>query len=267
MSWIPLPKRRPLLDRDARLQVHWAAQVPAAIGDRMIPKREDWSHSALSWQSEQRAFVSEAAGARSAALFVDELTVAYLEGDQERDRYPLDGSTLIKGLEWLSAKVGQTLGLSELTIPEHEVKTRARPFSVSAEQLRTVGDLFSNAYELCVKVKADDPRAGPIRVWPHHFDVATLIMIDPHRSVEDARSMGVGFSPGDDSYDEPYLYVTPWPYPDARRLPDLAGPGHWHTDGWIGGVLELSDLPADAHAGDLAENFLRTYSQAAESLL
>ena len=53
--------------------------------------------------------------------------------------------------------------------------------------------------------------------------------------------MGVGQSPGDDSYAEPYWYAGPYPFPPVNDLPQLAGGGHWHTEGWVGAVLPASD--------------------------
>jgi hypothetical protein len=88
--------------------------------------------------------------------------------------------------------------------------------------------------------------ASPVRVWPHHFDIAVLIELgaEDDRPVdpEEARSVGVGMTPGDDSYPDPYWYVTPWPYPAATGLPKLPPPGAWHTDGWVGAVLGAADL-------------------------
>jgi hypothetical protein len=50
---------------------------------------------------------------------------------------------------------------------------------------------------------------------------------------ESARSVGIGVSPGDSSYAQPYAYVSPWPYPDRATLPPAPPPGHWHTEGFV----------------------------------
>jgi hypothetical protein len=42
--------------------------------------------------------------------------------------------------------------------------------------------------------------AGPITLWPEHFDVAA--------TVDDAVNLGA--SPGDEGHPRPYLYVGPW---------------------------------------------------------
>ena len=79
--------------------------------------------------------------------------------------------------------------------------------------------------------------ASPVRCWPHHFDLATLLTLDPGADAEDARSVGIGFCSGDGNYDQPYFYVTPWPYPDASALTDLSKGTFWHTKDWTGAIL------------------------------
>ena len=76
-----------------------------------------------------------------------------------------------------------------------------------------------------------------MQIWPHHFDVATLITLHPEANTQNVRTLGVGMSPGDATYEEPYFYVTPWPYPEVSELPDLDGGGRWHVEGWTGSVL------------------------------
>ena len=74
--------------------------------------------------------------------------------------------------------------------------------------------------------------------------MATLIML-PGTKNDTPLTVGVGLSPGDTSYDEPYWYVSPYPYPDTANLPPLAGDGFWHTQHWVGAVLTASRLTQD----------------------
>ena len=115
--------------------------------------------------------------------------------------------------------------------------------------------LFANAAGLLNALRQSEARALPVRCWPHHFDIASLIAIDAQTS-EDARSIGVGVSPGDDTYIAPYIYVTPWPYPEKDRLSALPAPGHWHTDGYIGAILQIPDLVDQADQRAALASFL-----------
>ncbi|MEM9747624.1 MAG: hypothetical protein AAF945_13090 [Actinomycetota bacterium] len=86
-----------------------------------------------------------------------------------------------------------------------------------------------------------DPQAGVLRLWPEHFDLGTDLAIDPARR-PGART-NLGASPGDDSHEEPYLYVGPWD--DARPGP----PEFWNRP--FGAVLSWGEL-------DAADNPLQT---------
>jgi len=80
--------------------------------------------------------------------------------------------------------------------------------------------------------------ASPVRGWPHHFDIATLISLDAG-SGEHGRSVNAGLSPGDKYYDEPYFYVSPYPYPAPAALPPLSGLGHWHRRDFTAAVVTM----------------------------
>jgi hypothetical protein len=45
---------------------------------------------------------------------------------------------------------------------------------------------------------------SPIVLWPEHFDIAVTL------TTADARSLNLGFSPGDEFSAEPYVYAGPW---------------------------------------------------------
>lgn len=110
------------------------------------------------------------------------------------------------------------------------------------------------------------PGPGPIRCWPHHFDIATYVALgsgDP----ETAPGIGAGLSPGDESYGQPYFYVNPWPQPQAGALPGDIAPGRWHTDGFVGAVATGDDVLSlpDIISGTSA--FVRMAYQAGRSLL
>jgi hypothetical protein len=91
--------------------------------------------------------------------------------------------------------------------------------------------------------------APPPRCWPHHFDFATLTSFPSPNG--EAAFVGVGFSPGDHYYDEPYFYVSLYPAPDKERLPRLAALGHWHTHEFTAAIATSGTLNAvrDPQAG------------------
>src|SRR5437870_13151810 len=86
---------------DARVELHWAAQVIAAAGDGWVPRREDDSHTAMTWDPVRAALVAEQAPSGLALALVPEPLelVAFVAG-QARAGLALAGGTLAQALAW-----------------------------------------------------------------------------------------------------------------------------------------------------------------------
>jgi len=106
-----------------------------------------------------------------------------------------------------------------------------------------------------VTAALEDFRAGireeksPIQVWPHHFDLSMIWL--PGHKVADAdpaneeyadKQMNFGFALGDDSFAEPYFYVTAYPLPAALPKTTLPTGSTWKSNGFSGAVLLYRDL-------------------------
>jgi len=71
--------------------------------------------------------------------------------------------------------------------------------------------------------------------------MATLLALDLDGG-DHARSIGIGLSPGDGSYAEPYFYISPWPYPSQPDLPAVMAPAFWHREDFTAVILRGSDF-------------------------
>jgi len=242
MTWKTIGKVAPDQLSEARLQLHWAAQLLSAPGTSLLPAREDYSHTNLGWDSILGVLSGRNVGPRAlrAGLVFEGLELTVIEAQRERASVRLSGRTVQQGLDWLGGQLaGEGAGLQ---LPAHEMPPHAvgngEVFSEASAGARAeLAAWFFNAFALLRETVADEARASAVRCWPHHFDVASLVRLDTAGGAEEARSIGVGFSPGDKSYEQPYFYVTPWPYPDSAALPPLPSGAHWHTEGWTGAVL------------------------------
>lgn len=94
----------------------------------------------------------------------------------------------------------------------------------ATHDLQMLARMYETAANVLERLRAKHDGASPVRLWPHHFDVAILI-----------GNIGVGFLAGDDSIDEPYWYVYNTPMPDP--LPPLSA-GEWYRGHWMGAVLK-----------------------------
>jgi len=165
---------------------------------------------------------------------------------------PLPGKTMAAGLDWLQQAVAQ-LGVDGSKIafltyppddfPDHPLAHGAAFATHQALALSELTDYYANTHPLFQAIMATTEDATATRIWPHHFDMATLIML-PGTKNGSPFTVGVGLSPGDANYNEPYWYVSPYPYPETASLPALNGDGFWHTQHWVGAVLPASRLTA-----------------------
>ena len=228
---------------DARLQLHWAAQIPTGVGRTLIAQRPDDSNTAFAWSVEHEALMQEPVGGDHAGIRLRDLTL--LAND---DELPLRGRTLDEGFAFLESRFGAKLNRPNVELPDHAV-ARGATFDADARDLETLAGYYAHAAMLLESVKD-----SPVRCWPHHFDIATLHMLGGGKTI------GIGLSPGDDSIPEPYWYVNLWPYPHPSRLQPLRF-GMWYTMGWTGAVMEAAKGP------QYAELFVREATEHCRVLL
>lgn len=277
ITWKTIGEHSPSDLTEARLQLHYAVQLVAAAGETLTPAQPDASQASLSWDLDQSAFVGALIPAQTPfriALHPSTLTVMIwdLQGVAIA-ALDLDQQTLAAGFDWLNrelAQLGVTQTLVPLTyppdFPDHAIAQGANFDLSQTAALQAFADYYSNTAQLLTAIVSTTPNASPVRIWPHHFDMATLVSL-PGTQNGEPKSVGLGFSPGDSSYNEPYWYVTPWPYPvDKSPLPPLSGNGFWHTQSWVGAVLRGSQLAVPDRAAPV-QAFLTTAFQGAQVLL
>ena len=267
---------------DARLQQHWAAQIVAAVGEGMADPLADFSHSSLTWLAERTMLAGMPVAGPTvfrAAIGLAGLSIALLDSEGHAvESYSLDGMTMAEALDRLTVAVRSIDGFEsteQLEVSGGETPTHpvggGQPFSVEdSAAFEELERWYANSDAMLQLVVGEQPNASPVRCWPHHFDIATLITLDPGLDPESARSVGVGMTPGDESYPEPYWYVAPWPNPENPELPDLDGNGSWHREGWLGAVLTASGLVGAGSAAAQAEQtaaFLNSSISACRAML
>jgi hypothetical protein len=269
---------------DARLQLHWAAQVAAAVGKQLLPSQPDFSEQSLEWRDGPRVLAQEmVAGPRPfrSAIRPSPPALQLLgPADETLRELPLAGRTLEEAYDWMRREVEALLGRPLAAplarsegLPSHPVAGGA-PFAFpDADAPAELTRYFADAYLLLRDLMAREAGASHVRCWPHHFDIAILIELDadaslPTRDPEHARSIGVGLSPGDDAIPRPYFYLLPWPRParSSAELPALDG-GGWHTEGWLGAVLDSTEFAGTGDQRERCERFLTSAVRACRDLL
>jgi hypothetical protein len=259
----------------ARRALHWAAQVPAYAGAAFVEPAADDSHMALTWVSpEVTALASQPSSRAGRVVSLDVTTLAVTllgPGRVAEDHLDLGNRTLAEALAWVTAAFAPDAPRTPpVPFPPYEMPEPPAGAAGAlgapdvAAALLELARWYHDADLLLQQVRATVAGASPVRCWPHHFDIATLVTVAPGKTI------GVGLSPGDGSYAEPYLYLTPWPHRPDAPLPALEGGGHWHRDGWFGAVLPGTLLVKDsAPTGQAAhaQAFLASALNASHALL
>jgi hypothetical protein len=288
-KWHMIAKIPPAELAQSRLQLHYAIQFIAATGAALAEPLPDDSHKSLAWHPGLQMFVgSPIRAVQPFQVALDPLSLTLMVLDHEHETIaslPLHGTTMTAGLRWLQQVLTQ-LGVDASKIvfldyppddfPDHALAHGAT-FDASAElALSELTNYYANTALLLQAIIATTiattvaitKDTTAIRLWPHHFDMATLIMLVGMKNGSPL-TVGVGLSPGDTSYPEPYWYVSPYPYPDTIDLPALEGHGFWHTQHWVGAVLpaaRLVESSAEAQQQQV-ESFLRAALKTSIALL
>jgi len=241
-EWLALDSRCATQLSDARLQLHHAAQLVAAMGISYLPKAADDSHTNMEWIAD--ALASNVVGKRPFRLGVraSPFALVVIGGDAELAAYSLHGRTINDAATWVRGEVAK-LGLDPVrytlekhyTIPPHLVARGVAFDTREAAAFEQLQRWYDDA-DSVLRTVAEERAGSPVRCWPHHFDIATLLTIAPGQTI------GIGLEPGDAYYDEPYWYVNRYPAPPAPPTATLDGDGVWHSHEWIGAVLPGSRL-------------------------
>ena len=267
-DWSTLGNKAPTTLVKARTLAHHAVQWPTKAARANLQVLPDDSHSSLTWDSERGALFSQPLPAGGVdvrvGLRLAGLALIVMRGNLVLDTYELAGRRDSMVGVWLDSAL-RALGLKAAsdaalpyTIPSHAVaRGSAYSFSGESESFDELSRWFDAAADLLAEVKTGytDAQPGAALCWPHHFDIAMVLALDPPGS-ESARSIGIGVSPGDHYYPQPYVYVSPYPAPKGAPLPPLPplALGHWHTEGFVGAVAIAESILAleDRRAGVFA---------------
>lgn len=262
----------------AREQLHQAVQIVAMVARSLLPKVTDDRYANLEWSGEYQALNGRCVldDTLRVALRVKDFTLLIFDHSGIRCELALDGQTQEQAIEFLKDELSKFgADVSKLTlelpyeIPEYET-AKGIPFKcTSYKAFEILSKYFDNAELAISKSVKEEHSVTEIRSWPHHFDIATLIIIEAHEDPEEAKTIGVGFSPGDEHFASPYFYITPWPYPDVSKvsLPTLPAGGQWHTEGWVGALLQGTEITHLDHQELGVEQFMQEAIKASKSFI
>jgi hypothetical protein len=103
---------------------------------------------------------------------------------------------------------------------------------------------------------------SPVLLYPHHFDLSLVWF-----PWDDERQLGLGWSTGDETITEPYIYLTAYPQPNSFTEIELPKGAYWQKDGFSGAILPYSELQQAKHPDELFQQFAGTLFEQGHKLL
>jgi hypothetical protein len=251
--------------REARLQAHHAVQWLARAARAYATPRPEDGHTNLGWDI--GALTTHPLSQHTVlGLDLAGLTLNLWDGlgTANAQTFSLDGRRDADVRAWLGGQLGAR-GLDPAALD------KPLPYQISdhplahgglyaaAENSAALAELvawYSNADSVLAEVRQEIVARGIaaplVRCWPHHFDLDSLISVGLP-----AHTVGLGFCPGDEHYDEPYFYISAYPPPDVARLPALPSIGHWHTHHFTAAVAVADRILASDDPRGAAADFVR----------
>ena len=262
---------------EARLQLHWAVQPVMAFADCALEQLPDDSKANLGWSDDLVG--RQRPDGLSAGLRIPDMTLLVFDREGAiAEGFSLEGQTIDSAVSWLEEEVAAHSGgpperpirIRDYEMPEHPVAKGSAFVLDYSPAFAELARWFANGDLVLKELTSSDRDWAEVRCWPHHLDLGTIISLESSGDASSGRSIGVGLSPGDTSYPEPYFYVNPYGLADPPAdEPALESGGRWHTEGWFGAVLTATAIVANP--GGLQESavssFLRSAVDGARNLL
>ncbi|MCA9320830.1 MAG: hypothetical protein KDB53_08855, partial [Planctomycetes bacterium] len=258
MSWQGLGLVSPSDLSDLRVSLHYGAILLGSASQAMLEAQDDHSHTNLAFDPRLKSLVGRplvAAQSRVLALDLPRFRIVLRGPNRALSEYPLAGETMDRALTWIQDALDVSLTITPLDfpdLPESDLRDGGAFRVPSEPALVELASWFRSALELIDDLRGEFAQLSEARVWPHHFDLGALLPL----SGAGERGLGIGFSPGDQHYDQPYFYCSPYPSP-AGRLPELDW-GHWHQDGFLSAILTAEALLGAESMEQAAREYVRS---------
>ena len=239
-AWPALTDERFAQTRDG---LHAFAKLLGAYASALAPRRRHWRHISLKpGAGGFRTEVLESNGQLfELVLRFGSLDIELNIAGEERQAWSLRGESarsVRQQLDLALARHGIAVELDESRIDP--ARHAIEPGCASG-----LGRVYGQLAQCFARLRTGlSVETSPIQLWPHHFDLALLVLPgrkipgqDPINEELSDEQLNFGFVPGDEGISEPYFFITHWaqagqlaevPLPDEARL---------HSDGWTGIVL------------------------------
>ncbi len=243
--------------------LHDASRVFGALLKRHRTKRKHWWHASL-----RPSLFGVTTGVLRGPIDVElELdlcgSLLRLRSSSGEDREePLRGQSALE-ISTAVAEFFDSVGFptDASQYGDHERKDEAQP-GYSVEIAASLGDALRFVATQFAELRATfRTEASPIQLWPHHFDLSMLWLPgtliegqDPADEEHSDKQLNFGFTFGDGTIDEPYLYVSAYPQPAAFESLELPAGARWQSEGFNGVVVTYATVAKQSNPAEYLQD-------------
>jgi len=245
-------------------ELHIAAQYLAASAINFVEKKEDDSHTNLSWSSESSTLFSRPLNLAGDKLALDfsSFSLVWYSNKEIFNSLGLDKVTHNQALDWINFQLKANGFNSKLNYSFHydlgyEIKMDDYSFpEADQKELQKISNYFSVAQSAMQKVLEKQNLASDIKVWPHHFDLGAYVVIS------ETLSLGFGLAIPDSGIDDFYYYISGYKGNDTLETKNFQKleNGEWQTGEWKAGTLRASKVNVEK-AVEFLSNTIATFRE------
>jgi hypothetical protein len=237
------PRLATLDSAETRSGLHAFAKLLGAYTSACAPRRKHWWHISLKPVVDGFSTGPLQTGGQFFELVLDfhSLTIVLRISGEAVHEFSIQGDSA----ESMKDKLTTVLAQHSMTIELDGGKIDAGHHEIDRELASRLGQVYGQLAQCLARFRAGIPvETSPIQLWPHHFDLAMLVLTgtkipgqDPENEEYSDEQLNFGFVPGDEGIPEPYFFITF--YAQAERLAKVPLPdeAYFHTDGWSGIVM------------------------------
>lgn len=258
----------------SRDTIHVYSQLLGTVRQALTPPQKHWWHISLSAAAAGLTTTPVPFADLTFEMLLDLTTHEFCLSTSEGDWWDMT----LRGQsahEFAEETLGalRTLGV-DVELERGEFSDRAR----RSYDTTIVEDYWQAASQIDVLLKQFKgelrEETSPVQLWPHHFDFSLVWFsgrLVPGVDAADAENadeqMAFGFSSGDSGIQEPYFYITAYPWQDAFFKYDLPPSATWHDEDWKGALLLYEALTVSAEPKEQLLDFWRTVHKAGATLM
>ena len=258
-AWKQLQNIAPEKMMSAYQQAHQLSQWLARFARGYLAAKPDDSHTSLMWHRNMGIMTTNAAGVSghqiSFGLELRDLSLIKIDDGNVVDSISMHGLTDGDAGDWMRSAI-EAMGLDPSAlaadlpydVPASPYSTGGtfdveKNFTALSEFARYLDNTSQVLNEVVAKHQHIHPGPAPVRLWPHHFDLATIITLE-EGDFESAHAVGFGLAVPDPSRDAFYFYTYPWPRNERTDLPALNADSAYQYDGNVGALQMMDKLVA-----------------------